>query len=357
MHRRSKAAQTAVVVLALLVCAAAHAIAADVGPSVIYGDDDRVDLYEVTDPRVLRLADSTVVLFSERDVSIDPSGTTANLHTSQYGASNQLCREEPFYDQPTAGFCSGSLVAPDIIMTAGHCVTSQYSCSTTKFIFGFAIHEEGVYPETVPAGDVYGCKDLIAREQQYSGADWALIRLDRPVGNRKPLSVNRSGTISDGTPLFVIGHPAALPTKVAGGAKVRDSSPEGHFVANLDTYGGNSGSAVFNGYTGLIEGILVRGEVDYVWQGNCRVSNVCPDDGCSGEDVTKISALSSLIPVPGNLTSAARKNPGGDDFSQFALNQKLNPRSFILNILETELGEEYSGSAEVIYAPEPTPIR
>ena len=62
-------------------------------------------------------------------------------------------------------------------------------------------------------------------------------------------------------------------------------------MANLDTYGGNSGSAVFNAKTGLVEGILVRGEQDYVQKGDCRVSNVCPADGCRGEDVTKILSV------------------------------------------------------------------
>ncbi|MEK7233144.1 MAG: S46 family peptidase [Elusimicrobiota bacterium] len=38
------------------------------------------------------------------------------------------------------------------------------------------------------------------------------------------------------------------------------SSNPGFFVANLDTYGGNSGSAVFNVETNLVEGILLRSE-------------------------------------------------------------------------------------------------
>ncbi len=111
---------------------------------------------------------------------------------------------------------------------------------------------------------------------------------------------------------MVIGHPAGLPTKVSGGAKVRDAGPTGHFVANLDTYGGNSGSAVFNAKTGLIEGILVRGEIDYTWRGGCKVSNTCADDGCRGEDVTKISALSGNIPAPSAAPAgiASMPSPG-----------------------------------------------
>ncbi|MBI4668156.1 MAG: trypsin-like peptidase domain-containing protein [Elusimicrobia bacterium] len=182
-------------------------------------------------------------------------------------------------------------------MPAGHSIKSEYDCNNTKFVFGFGIYQEGVYPQSVPAVDVFSCKAIVGRAMQGSGADWALIRLDKTVTNHKPLAINRSGSIAKATPLFVIGHPAGLPTKIAGGASVRNASPAGYFVANLDTYGGNSGSAVFNNTTGKVEGILVRGETDYVYRGRCRVSNVCANDGCRGEDVTKISALSHLIPA------------------------------------------------------------
>ena len=91
--------------------------------------------------------------------------------------------------------------------------------------------------------------------------------------------------------MHVIGHPVGLPAKVAGGAIVRDNTPNPFFVANLDTYGGNSGSPVFNSRTHRVEGILVRGERDFVARGNCTVSFVCPTTGCRGEDVTRITKL------------------------------------------------------------------
>ncbi|MBI5243439.1 MAG: trypsin-like peptidase domain-containing protein [Elusimicrobia bacterium] len=267
---------------------------AQIDPKVIYGDDDRLDLYQVKIPQLKQLADSTVALFESGNVS-----ESGQLTTSHYGEELQLCKEEPFYSQRTGAFCSGSLVAPDMIMTAGHCATSESSCRNVKFVFGFGIKQEGVLPENVPASEVYKCSKIVVRDQVNDGADFALIKLERKVTGHKPLAINRTGKIENGTKLFVIGHPAGLPTKVAGGAKVRDASPEGYFVANLDTYGGNSGSAVFNAKTGLVEGILVRGENDYVWKDGCRVSNKCPSEGCRGEDVTKISALSSSIPQKG----------------------------------------------------------
>jgi hypothetical protein len=67
-------------------------------------------------------------------------------------------------------------------------------------------------------------------------------------------------------------------------------------VANLDTYGGNSGSPVFNATNHQVEGILVRGENDFVTNGSCYVSLVCPTTGCRGEDVTRCSEWAGKVP-------------------------------------------------------------
>ncbi|MBI3565484.1 MAG: trypsin-like peptidase domain-containing protein [Elusimicrobia bacterium] len=294
---------------AVLLAAARLAVpaAAQVSGQVIYGDDDRIDLWQAKDARLKSLADSTVALFEGGDVTL--AGEKAVLATQNYGERMGLCKTEPFYEQPMGAFCSGSLVAPDVIMTAGHCVTSQDNCAGIKFVFGFAVKTKGASPTSVPAGDVYGCKELMGREQVGDGADWALVRLDRAVTGHKPLKLNKGGAIGEGTPIVVIGHPAGLPTKIAGGAKVRDASKPGFFVANLDTYGGNSGSAVFNAQTGLVEGILVRGEQDYVYNGSCRVSNKCPSDGCRGEDVTKIANVADKLPGLRHRSRAAELSP------------------------------------------------
>jgi hypothetical protein len=274
---------------------------------VVYGTDGRIDLYQTDSARLRSLADSTVALFQASGVTA--SNGVATLATQSYAAQYGLCKEEPFFEQEVGAFCSGSLVAPDVIMTAGHCVPTPEECAGIKFVFGFAVKEKGVLPKSVPESEVYGCKELIGREQVGSGADWALVRLDRKVAGHKPLKLNLTGKIAPKTEVLVIGHPAGLPLKIAGGAQVRDSSNDGFFVANLDTYGGNSGSAVFNAQTGLVEGILVRGEQDYVQKGDCRVSNVCPADGCRGEDVTKIANVADKIPAAAHESRAAELQP------------------------------------------------
>ena len=100
----------------------------------------------------------------------------------------------------------------------------------------------------------------------------------------------------------VVGYPMGLPVKIAANGQVR-SLESSFFVANLDTYGGNSGSPVFNtlalvnGHL-VVEGILVRGEDDFLAISSpCRISKRCPVHGCRGEDVVYADEFKSAIPT------------------------------------------------------------
>lgn len=296
MKRNSARALFTALSFGLLTITASASNPAGIHPSVIYGDDDRKDVYETDNALFRDLAQSTVALFFKIDVTDDPSKGTSRLTTENFGDSFRLCKDEPFRDQPSGAFCSGSLVGENLIMTAGHCIRSASACANVRFVFGFAQRQKGLIPEDVPTDDVYGCTQIVARQENGDGADFALVKTDRPVKKYRPLQINRTGRIEKGAPIVVIGHPSGIPTKISDGADVRDPDPNGYFVANLDTYGGNSGSAVVNTRTGLVEGVLVRGEQDFVARGSCYVSNRCANDGCRGEDVTKISALSDKIP-------------------------------------------------------------
>lgn len=264
---------------------------------VIYGEDDRRDLFQVKNQKVRHLAASTVALVEGVSLQKSQKPGHFDVHGKLFGKSMSLCKDEPFYAQESGAFCSGFLVQPDVIVTAGHCVEKEEDCSGIKFIFDYALFEEGVLPKELPDNDIYGCKKLIHSEITDDGADFAVVQLDRPVKDRLPLVLRQEGDISLQTPLFVIGHPAGLPTKVAGGANVREVK-DSFFVANLDTYGGNSGSSVFNATTGEIEGILVRGETDFYYRNACRASLLCKDDTCRGEDATKITQVLKYLPEP-----------------------------------------------------------
>lgn len=261
---------------------------------VIYGVDNRKDLYQVRSAKVRAAANAVVALVKAADLARAPDGSYT-LSTAAYKDEYQLCGSEPFAAQPVGCFCSGFLVAPDVIATAGHCVKSQADLATMRFVFGFRMIDGTTARTSFPPEDVYKGSRLLGRQLAADGTDWAIVRLDRAVAGRAPVKVRRTGKIADRQSLFVVGHPCGLPQKYAPGARVRDNVPASYFAANLDTYGGNSGSPVFHATSAQVEGILVRGENDFVRNGSCYVSMVCPTTGCRGEDVTRSTVWAGLV--------------------------------------------------------------
>ena len=264
---------------------------------VIYGVDNRRDLYQVTNPKVRKAAEAVVALVEKDDLVADRRGGW-RLKTSSYKEDYKLCSSEAFAAQPLGCFCSGFLVRPDVVATAGHCVTSTADLGHVRFVFGFRMKNAKSATTVFAPDDVYEGAELLGRHMTAGQADWSLVRLNRAVVGRSPVSFRTAGKIAATQALFVIGHPCGLPLKFADGAAVRDNSPKPFFVANLDTYGGNSGSPVFNAVNYQVEGILVRGENDFVKNGTCNVSLVCPTTGCRGEDVTRATEWSSTVPKP-----------------------------------------------------------
>lgn len=262
---------------------------------VIYGTDDRQDMFAVTDASLLRDADSVVALIDAADISNNGDGTST-LNGQTLGIRRNLCGTEPFRDQPSIAFCSGFLVDPSMIATAAHCVDSS-NLATIRFVFGFQMQNATTAVTRIANSEVYRGIRILGRNIGTAGTDWAVVQLDRPVLNHRYVTIRRSGKVPDGAGVHVIGHPSGLPKKYAGNAVIRDNTPGRYFVANLDTYGGNSGSPVFHISAHRVEGILVRGETDYVMNGNCRVSLVCPANGCRGEDCTRTTEFSSLVPL------------------------------------------------------------
>jgi V8-like Glu-specific endopeptidase len=310
----------------------------------IYGADNRQDYFAAPADMKL-LADSVVSLWGSWQVAGD--GRVFKLATVNFGKALNLCASERFKEQPAGAFCSGSLVGDDIVMTAGHCITDAAKCADTKFVFGFAVKTNGGAAATsVPVSEVYGCKKIIKRELSEpptgilsgiaaligsminggTGPDYALVQLDRKVTGHKPLPVNRNQRLAKGDKLFVIGHPVGLPVKVAGDAKVRNASPRYFFMTDLDTFGGNSGSAVFNAKTMLIEGILVRGGTDFVKSpAGCTVSYQVGQEQGDGEAVTRISTLSGSIPaIAGNKEAPQFQNMKIGDVSGEGMGDRVN---------------------------------
>ncbi len=287
------------------------------GQDVIYGDDHRTDVYAYTAiPAMRERAErSTVALMDAVDIdATNPDNVIFNAPTLQ--SYFNLCSDQRFLQDPTPAWCSGTLIDDDLVLTAGHCIRTAAECAGTRFVFNFyRTSETGL--QTVTTDDIYACQAIVARQQGIVNGrnlDWAIVRLDRPAAPRFEPAPIRPGNeaLPLDTSVTVIGSGSGIPFKIDDGGWVRDAraSTLDYFVANTDTFGGNSGSGVYENETFTVAGILVRGAQDYVARGSCNVVNQCTDTGCRGEDITYVRpAVEGYCAVAGSMRLCGRSEP------------------------------------------------
>ena len=261
-------------------------------PRVVYGTDDRMDIYESDDNLMKELSLSTAAQIHNSNVTETSGIYTINQKTL---AQNGICKSERFSTQPVAAECTGFLIAPNKLVTAGHCVTGLSDCKKYKWIFDYANRESIVKKFSFNKDQVFTCTSVIERAKDESGADYAVIKLDRKVPDRLPLKYRKEGKISNDAVLTVIGHSSSLPFKIASVAAIRDNSNDIFFVIGSDTFSGNSGSPVIDTKSGIVEGILVRGDEDYESvEPGCLKTVVRDQDGGRGEDIVRMTIIKTL---------------------------------------------------------------
>jgi hypothetical protein len=263
-------------------------------PKAIYGRDDRMDVYESSDNLMRELSRSTAAKITNNNLSTSASGYSLSAQTLKQTGK---CETERFSNQLVAAQCSGFLVGKDLLLTAAHCIHSVVACNSHSWVFDYANSEEERTSFNFNRDQVYRCTEIIERVYDTATkADYALLRLDRPVVGRSPLKYRVAGRPSDDALMTVIGNPLGLPIKITVGADMRDNSNPVYFVTNSDTFNLNSGSAVLDSRTGIVEGILVRGGRDFMTGVNqCQSSIVYGQNDGRGEDVVRITIVKSLM--------------------------------------------------------------
>lgn len=237
---------------------------------VVYGEDDRMEVYNHPSSSLTEIARrSTVALIESGRMQRGPDGLYT-LFASSLQEQEALCNGEAFLNQPTAAFCSGVLIEDDLVLTAGHCVGTQAQCEGIRFVFDYYL--EG--PSTLASiddDDVYGCRQIVVRDEASDASvtpDFAVIQLDRPVtGDRTPVPIRVGATpLAFGEPVAMVGYGSGLPAKIDTGGVVTDprASTLDHFQTSADAFGGHSGSPTFDSNLELA-GILVAGRgPDYI---------------------------------------------------------------------------------------------
>jgi hypothetical protein len=134
--------------------------------SVIYGLDHRIEVSQGS-PTQHALSSGCATMISDEHITTDAAQSNVYqlsqktlrnwLETASDEAKDKelfspkirmakdngytFCEGERFVDQPSPGSCSGFLIAPDLLVTAGHCSLVQDFCSKFRWVFGFEYDE------------------------------------------------------------------------------------------------------------------------------------------------------------------------------------------------------------------------
>lgn len=252
-------------------------------PRGVFGEDDRVDVKDAEGIRDFVRA--TAVMISKENIEENRvyGLTLRNKLESEFGTSN-FDRNVKFLDQPTCASCTGFLIAPDILVTAGHCMKKMSEAKDYVWVFDYTNElktlESQVYENwnyiVVDPDNVYEVVEVLDSyyidEDSYSffddvdPNDYSVLKLDRK-SSRAPYRFRTSGEIQLESPVYTIGSPTGLPLKFTDNANVVSNYQEVWFKNDIDTFPGNSGGPVFN-ESGFIEGIQVRVATEEAYDGS-----------------------------------------------------------------------------------------
>ena len=276
----------ALLAVALTACTTLPEASPSIEP-VIFGEDDRVEVYEVTNTALREAVIRAVpAMIRAGSVNIDEATGRVTFSTLPLGRSRNLCPGEAHFDQPTAPSCSATLIDDDLVLTAGHCVEG-WDCADQRFVFGWYYDAEGMIHPRAEA-DVFSCAEVLVSENTLAN-DYAIVRLDRPAPG-PPMAVRMTPVLVTET-VSLAGYPFGLPMKVVEGGEVTGIVSRSRFYARLDAHPGNSGSGVYDSELRVL-GDLTNGPVPAtVEDGTCNRLAVI------GDDTIRTELISAVIPA------------------------------------------------------------
>ncbi len=301
---------------------------------VIYGEDDRIEVTLHPNLTTQTLAAGVAGQVWNRQLIEKENSSEFTFVKESLSSVYNICPTEKFSEQAILPRCTGFLVAKDILVTAGHCLQSSSQsnlpsdvCRLTSWVFNY--HSGS---ETFQKEEIYQCDKVLAFNENL---DYAVIKLEKSVSEKQVLSLDYSSP-KDNEEVFSIGHGLFLPKKVYEGGRlftgtglvendystqseyivkggltpIGESSHQGNYVeedetlniqsyiANLDTFMGNSGSPVFSKETNKVIGILVGGAEDFTYdeRNSCYLYNKKTNDReVAEEEILPITVLKDIL--------------------------------------------------------------
>jgi V8-like Glu-specific endopeptidase len=172
-------------------------------------------------------------------------------------------------------WCSGTLIAPNVFLTAGHCFDVEdpatgwsyprkngTGAQLTPAEIAKEMHVNFNYQRAAGGQMRQESSFAVTRlvEHRLGGLDYAIIRLKgHPEKTFGSQAISKTDA-AVGDMLCIIGHPQGLPKRIAAGP-TSDLSGELIGYNTLDTLGGNSGSGIL-GPTGMVVGVHTNGGCD-----------------------------------------------------------------------------------------------
>jgi len=254
-------------------------------------------------------------------------------------------------------WCTGTLIARDQFLTAGHCFQQQndpFGWVTPSVVDGNARRfiEPGEIATNMHVNFKYQVnKDTltIRDAEQFpiselleygllQGIDYAILRLGPDDGNRLPGDVFGVTSVAiapnaAGTTLTVLQHPAGRPKKIEAGIAT-DVTDVAVTYGDIDTLGGSSGSGVLNNKGELIA-VHIEGGCGPTSGSNLAVS------------IKRIAEASTIVST---LVSGQHEMPNSAEGADFPLGGEQRPSEAD----PVELDPDQLG-ADTSIAPEPNP--
>lgn len=138
------------------------------------------------------------------------------------------------------------LVAEDLILTAGHCLYDyKMGGFATKMVFKAGLNYDGTYIASANATGSY--LPLPWKEKRDSDWDWAILRLDKPIGATVGYEICRVDDNPFGKPCEIVGYGVNYEpdtVQLTGFGNILKYS-QYRLYYDADTSGGMSGSPIY----------------------------------------------------------------------------------------------------------------